>query len=49
MKQHETVPVTELSKTHAALLLNTLWEDLLSEKENDRFKEKVGDFFKYVE
>ena len=46
IKQHETIPVTDQSKMHASLLLNNLWEDLLGEKESDKFKDKVSNHFK---
>ena len=46
IKQHDTLPITDQSKMHASLLLNDIWEDLLGEKESDKFKEKVSNHFK---
>lgn len=46
IKQHETIPVTDQSRMHASVLLNTIWEDLIGDKECDKLKEKVSEFFK---
>ncbi|WAR16167.1 UN45B-like protein [Mya arenaria] len=43
--QHQSIPVTEQSRMHASLLLNTIWEDLAGEKEAEKFKGKVSEFF----
>ncbi|KAL4218417.1 Protein unc-45 A [Mactra antiquata] len=45
IKQHETIPVTDQSKMHASLLLTKLWEDLVGDKEMDKFRAKVSAFF----
>ncbi|XP_060594947.1 protein unc-45 homolog B-like [Ruditapes philippinarum] len=45
VKQHESLPVTDQSRMHASLLLTKIWEDLIGDKENDIFKEKVNGFF----
>lgn len=45
VKQHESLPVTDQSRMHASLLLTKIWEDLIGDKENDIFKEKVNEFF----
>jgi len=44
--QMETIPVTDQSRMHASLLLNTIWEDLIGDKECLKFKDRVGEFFR---
>lgn len=44
--QLEGIPVTEQSRMHASLLLNTVWEDLIGDKEMNKFKDRVGEFFR---
>lgn len=45
VKQLESLPVTEQSRMHASLLLTKVWEDLVGDKENDKFRAKVSEFF----
>ncbi|XP_033727362.1 LOW QUALITY PROTEIN: protein unc-45 homolog A-like [Pecten maximus] len=46
IKQHETLPVTENSKMHAAVALSNIYDDLYSDKESDKFKAKCSEYFK---
>ncbi|XP_021343460.1 protein unc-45 homolog A-like [Mizuhopecten yessoensis] len=46
IKQHETLPVTENSKMHAAVALSNIYDDLYSDKEVDKFKSKCSEYFK---
>nr|KAG5698913.1 hypothetical protein BaRGS_006807 [Batillaria attramentaria] len=47
-KQYKTLTVTEQSRMHASVLLSTIYEDLVSDKQRDRFKEKCTDYLKYL-
>ena len=48
--QHETctIEITENSKYHASVALAKIYDDLLSDKERDLFREQCSAFFKYV-
>ncbi|KAL3889632.1 hypothetical protein ACJMK2_001968 [Sinanodonta woodiana] len=46
VKQHQTLQITDLSKMHASVALSKIWDDTISDKERDIFKEKCSAFFK---
>lgn len=46
VKQHKTLAITDQSKQHASVALSRIYDDLLSDKERDKFRDKCQDFFK---
>ncbi|KAL5014688.1 hypothetical protein ScPMuIL_008958 [Solemya velum] len=46
IKHSNSLPITENSKMHASVTLSRIYDDLLSDKERDLFKEKCSAFFK---
>lgn len=46
--QYKTLAVTDQSHMHASVALNTIYEDLVSDKQRDCFKDKCTDFLKYL-
>ena len=47
-KQFKTLAVTELSRMHASVVLSTVYDDLISDKQREKFKEKCTNFLKSV-
>ncbi|XP_055959152.1 protein unc-45 homolog B isoform X2 [Patella vulgata] len=46
LKVHNTIPVTEHSRMHASVCLSKVWDDTMSDKEREIFKEKCSEYFK---
>ena len=47
-KQFKTLAVTALSRMHASVVLSTVYDDLISDKQREKFKEKCTNFLKSV-
>ncbi|XP_076457084.1 protein unc-45 homolog B-like isoform X2 [Babylonia areolata] len=47
-KQFKTLSVTEMSRMHASVVLSTVYEDCVSDKQRETFKEKCASFLKYL-
>ncbi|ESP02238.1 hypothetical protein LOTGIDRAFT_224978 [Lottia gigantea] len=46
LKVHNTIPVTEHSRMHASVALSKVWDDTMSDREREIFKDKCSDYFK---
>lgn len=47
-KQFKSIPVTDQSRMHASVTLSTIYEDLVNDKQRDKFKDKCANFLKCV-